>query len=140
MLLEDLNPVQFFDTSNTDMPTYNDMMKDPEYFARAKKKVWEIVYMSPDEYLSAIIAGFGTLGYTKSQVLDRTKQELVDKYQDLMSKGTKFPMPVLDYSGYMGAEGDFSQEGMHRTLAAKNLGAERIPVMVVRNAPKTNTK
>ena len=136
MLLEDFHSNQeYFDKSYTDMPTYDDMMKDPEYFQRAKKKVWDIVYMSPDDYINNAIEGFSKIGYGRDAVMSRDA-DLIDKYAGLMRDGTKFPMVVLDYSGYMGAEDEFSQEGMHRALAAKKLGLKRMPVLVVKNAPK----
>jgi len=135
MLLEDLQESkEYFTTSDTGMPTYNDMMADPEYFKRAKKKVWHIEYMRPDEYMERTIKGFSTHGYTRSQVMAGVEQELVDKYADLMASGTKFPMLTLDYSGYMGATGEFSQEGRNRALAAKKIGAEQVPVMIIQNA------
>jgi hypothetical protein len=135
MLLEDLQESkEYFTTSDTGMPTYNDMMADPEYFKRAKKKVWHIDYMHPDEYMERAIQGFSAHGYTRSQVMSGVEQELVDKYADLMASGTKFPMLTLDYSGYMGAKGEFSQEGRNRALAAKKIGAEQVPVMIIQNA------
>ena len=49
--------------------------------------------------------------------------ETAKRYAEMMKSGTKFDLPYLDYK-----RGD--QEGRARALAAKQLGASEIPVVI----------
>jgi len=51
-----------------------------------------------------------------------------------MMEGDEFPMGVLDYSG--GNKYPFSQEGLHRAVAAKQKGDKYIPVTIIGTPPK----
>lgn len=108
----------------TEMPTSNltDMKNLPEYWAEHKGKKFKEVLMTPDEYMQAVADGFG---FTKQQMIDDTTPKLVEEYSSAMIRGDKFPKLVLDYAGY------FSQEGRHRSLAAKRAGFEKVPVVVI---------
>jgi len=116
-----------FKDQETGMPTYDDMMKNPDYFARAKRRKGGIIMMSPDEYIDRAVKGFQKSDSTTSreQVLASRDIEIVNQYAREMQGGDKFPTIMLDYS--IG----FGQEGLHRAMAAKKLGIEKIPVMVV---------
>lgn len=119
----------FVSSPKTNMATYDDMVKDPEYFQRRKKKKFDIVEMSPDEYIERAVRGFSRFGnYTRSEVLATRSPELIDKYANLMLAGEEFPTLVLDF-----ADEWFSQEGLHRAMAAKKIGLEKVPVMVVQS-------
>lgn len=127
-----------FTTSTTHMPSYDDMMKKPDYFREAKKKKFKIVQMSPEEYLDKVADGFSVYGgYDRAAALNVT-QKLVDEYAEKMEKGEKFPMVVLDHTSARGFDGKkekaFTQEGRHRAFAAKKIGVKKIPVMVVDDA------
>ena len=140
-LLENTMP---FTTSTTNMPTYDDMMKMPEYHRDKKGWVFTIMHMSPDEYINEVYRywkHFGALQpHDDMQTLDRRQSpKLVDRYAAKMKQGEKFPMPVLDHRSHMGwgsdkKEKSFSQEGLHRAYAAKKLGVTQMPVMVVDDA------
>lgn len=133
-----------FTTTTTHMPSYDDMMKDPEYFKTKKHKVFSIVHMSPDEYINQAFDAFKQFGELKpwhdKRDLERSRSAtLINKYAEKMSQGEKFPMLVLDftsqYRGFSGGkEKSFSQEGLHRAYAARSLGIKSIPVMVVDDA------
>lgn len=127
MKLFELNDLQPFKTDDTDMPLFNDMLKHPDYFREKKGATWEIVWMSPHDYIDACRRGFhvsqGTpLSYDLRADRDRTRAQ---KYAEMMKQGTKFPMVTLDYRH------GFSQEGLHRAIAAELLGVKRIPVMMI---------
>lgn len=119
----------FVDDPETGMPSYDDMIRDPNYFARAKQRKHGIVMMSPDEYIDKATKAFQRMepssGYSRDIVMKTRDPELVAKYAEQMKGGEKFPTLVLDYSR------GFEQEGLHRAIAAKKLGVEEIPVMVV---------
>lgn len=116
-----------FKDSETGMPTYDDMMANPDYFARAKRRKGGIVMMGPDEYIQRAAKGFQKFDPDSSieSVVAGRDSALIDRYAKEMQAGDKFPTIMLDYS--IG----FGQEGLHRALAAKKLGIEEIPVMIV---------
>ncbi len=143
MKLSDICENVSFDTSTTQMATYDDMMKDPEYFKDKKHRVFTIMNMSPDEYIQQSYQAFKEHGALKAwqDITDLYKsrsQKLVDKYADKMKRGEKFPLVVLDFTSRRSWEGgkekSFSQEGLHRAMAAKKAGATQMPVMVVDDA------
>lgn len=96
-------------------------------------KNFDIVEMSPKEYLQRSAYhifpndGFNHRSSTYEQqlYLGMGDANVVEHLMDLMQSGTKMYLPSLDYSTY-------TQDGRHRALAAMLLGAEKIPVMVVR--------
>jgi hypothetical protein len=53
-------------------------------------------------------------------------QGKIDNLVRVMKKGTKMDMPVIEY-----ARGGFSQDGFHRSMAAKEMGIKKIPVLVI---------
>lgn len=88
-----------------------------------KAQVFEI---TPDEYLER-----------SAKLLGKSKKELEEtirsghRYDDMVelaiSKQDDVQMPYLDYANK-------GQEGNHRALVAKDLGAETIPVLVIKKA------
>ncbi len=129
-----------FNQETTHMATYDDMMKDPEYFRNEKGRQFRILHMSPDEYIDRAAEGFSLHhGFSRKEALrGREGSSLVDQYAEKMQHGEKFPMVVLDHSSRRTFSGEreksFSQEGLHRALAAKKIGVDKIPVMVVDDA------
>ena len=126
-----------FDITTTDMPNYDNMLQNPEYFRKNKGKVFEIVYMSPDEYISKITSGFyqkeSTKKYYKTfsefkKYMDEHRLDQ-EKIQEYLKSQRKFPMPVIEYKGGQMMD----QEGHHRAVVAKLKGINEIPVMIVNN-------
>lgn len=116
----------YFKTDSTGIPTPDDILfGDPEYFATRKGVVGEVTQMSPDDYIQKCIQGFRTQGETGDIVSSRSPK-LINKYAKMMKDGVKFDMPILDYRD------EFSQEGLHRALAAKKLNASTIPVAILK--------
>ncbi|MDI6854385.1 MAG: strawberry notch family protein [Deltaproteobacteria bacterium] len=114
------SPVAPFNLQTTDMPYYDNLLKNPEYFAREKGIAGRIEYMTPDEFLDK--AGRAAVN-----------ESLVREYAE---RGGQMPLPVLDIAAD-------THEGRHRVLAAKAMGFERIPVLVVEpisKLPPTATK
>jgi hypothetical protein len=114
--------VEWQDT--TDIPNFEDAKKKPEYFRDKKNTVVTEVMMSPDEYLQYVDEGFVRTGEAGVDYGDPIQRELVERYSKEMQSGDRFPRVYLDYKD------GFSQEGRHRALAAKDAGAEMIPVDV----------
>lgn len=84
-----------------------------QYYAEVKGKVGNVVYMSPDEYLSKIPK-------------DEPYKPSIERMKGWISEGKKIEMPMLDYSG-----GGFTQEGRNRAYLAKELGIPKMPVLIV---------
>ena len=99
-------------SNKTDVPYYDRLLKE----GKAK-----IVEMSPDEYIERTAEMQGT-GIQRQ--MDMAPQANVNKYADMMRSGIKFDMPYLDYK-------DKDQEGRARSLAAKQVGEKKIPVLIV---------
>lgn len=139
-LLEGFSP---FTQTTTHMSDYDDMLHDPEYFKEKKNKVFTIVHMSPREYIQQAYDSFKEHGHLQPhddlQTLVQSRSDtLITKYQEKMKKGEKFPMLVLDFcsrpSFSGGREKSFSQDGIHRAIAAHRAGVTEVPVMVVDDA------
>ena len=68
---------------------------------------------------------------SKDVLRDMSKRErdvvikkYVDLYYDKTKKGSKMPLPVLDFEGN-------NQEGRHRAMVAEKLGLKKMPVLIV---------
>jgi len=113
-----------FHADTTEMPFYDDMMKNPEYFARKKGLKSRLVQMSPDEYIDTVSKN---KNISPEELLQTRDKALIDEYSKLMKKGHKFPILTLDYSKHK----QVSQEGLHRSFAAKRAGIKKVPVLIV---------
>jgi hypothetical protein len=107
------------------------LTRDPNYFRDNKDIATEIVSMSPDEYLqksSEILSENEKGERTPQEIIEYKKTDGGPDYIPLMAQsmreGNVYAAPSLDYK-------DSGQEGMHRALAAKQLGIASIPVMVI---------
>jgi len=105
-----------------DMDSLNDYVEyeKPLYALIAKKRIGELEYISPKQYIYNIARGFG--GLTYDDALIAHNHELAIKYSEDMKNGDKFPI------GYYSDSGG-GQEGRHRAMAAMRLGVNKIPVM-----------
>ena len=147
-------PLEF--QNRTDVPFYDDLLSEKEldwydhktqqhttgpkkqYMKEVKNRSANVQWMSPDEYINKCVEGF--YKYSDPRIKERfpdvseykewflnTKQEnLIKEYSDRWIKGEKPPMVYLIYK-----DGEFyGQEGLHRAIMAKQLGLEKIPVLV----------
>ena len=137
---EGLNGETVFSTTDanafgmtTDMLDYQQapiLDREPNYFRDNKDIEIELVNMSPDEYLqkaSKILSENEGSKRTPQEIIEYKKTDERPDYIPLMAQsmreGNVYAAPELDYK-------DSGQEGMHRALAAKQLGITSIPVMV----------
>ena len=109
----------------------------------------EVAYMAPEDYISKCIDIFNgpaaaldrpELLTTREEIIDRRMSSSVnagyEKYggvnrveniANAMRSGVAFEAPWLEYgNGWAG------QEGLHRVLAASQLGLDTIPVLVLK--------
>jgi len=108
----------------TEMPLYNNILKNPEYFRKNKGFHHEVVEMSPDEYINeCAIAQKTSVGKQYEDI----SPSLVKKYKEKTLKGS--PMPMLSLETY--DSGFKVQEGRHRAMVAKELGIKKVPVMKI---------
>jgi GNAT superfamily N-acetyltransferase len=123
---------QSFDRTTTEMGPYDELInatgdeRMTDYFRQEKGKEWRMVDISPDEYLDAVDRSF------VHGVMDGIEDEKVQRYIRKLKAGETFPALTLDFS-----RGDYlSQEGRHRSLAAKAVGIKSVPVLVVTATPE----
>jgi GNAT superfamily N-acetyltransferase len=114
-------------------PNQMDMLKDPEYMAKKKGMVGSVEWMSPEDYIERCERGFKSTG-SQGLVRQGRDPKLIKQYAQDMQKGDVFPMLELDYRD------GFSQEGLHRAMAAEMLGVEKVPVWVTRTSPEFQAK
>lgn len=127
MRLVEVTGLTPFDDTTTDMPMYDNWFENPEYALEQKGYEVYRVYISPDQYIEACVDGFKS---TYDSIVS-TRKEKSAEYAELMKAGETFPMLTLVYS----LGGHFTQEGLHRALAAKMIGIEKVPVLVVKEQP-----
>lgn len=110
-------------TDKTGTSFYDNFLdkKDNDYMKLAKGLDGKIVKMTPQHYLDELPKIFHC---SKEQALRGVDDADTATYMDMMSKGTKFNLPYLNYASDQ-------QEGRHRALAAYKLGVPTISVLVV---------
>jgi hypothetical protein len=109
---------------------YNSPRQQRLYHEKLKGERAHIEYMSPDEYFNKIDKGF------RSNVPEHKQYEvepqILENYNNpklliAAKRGDKFGMPYIEYN-----EGEFAeQEGRHRAKMAKDLGVEKMPVVII---------
>jgi hypothetical protein len=90
-----------------------------------------IVWMSPTEYISGVKkinqSAFKNSKLTSEELFRKVnpiRLHVVSKFSKEMKKGKRFPMPQIKIS-------DKSWDGVHRVLAAKEVGYRKIPVFMI---------
>ena len=125
-----------------------------DYYAKEKGMEADFVYMTPDEYLEALLKKNGGISsyQTIDDIVKRSRETTPNhkgwrdyaedmragNFNSKLSEGGKFPPPYLAYRA-SGVE----QEGIHRALAARSLGITKMPVVVetpVKNKPAAAKK
>jgi hypothetical protein len=118
---------KYFDMNNigNDYSAY----ENPLYSLVYKRKIEELTYMSPKQYIYTIARNFGNLSY--EDALSYINHDKVNLYAEQMKKGDKFP--VGNYQ-----ENSSLQEGRHRAVALMKLGCNCMPVIkITLNVPNT---
>lgn len=121
--LKNYSQVKGIETDINKSIAYGDMIRNPEYFKKNKRKKIKLVYMTPREYLEETAKGF-EIPYETN--LKNIEVELAREYAEKMIEGDVFPTPYIDYTTVM-----FLQEGRHRAYAAMLLGKKKIPVLII---------
>jgi len=107
--------------SVTEIPYYDEMLKNPDYFRKSKGLVFRIEVMSPDEYMRRIAEMHNVPVSREWEHIDASSVNYLLKQ---VQEGKALPMPVIDYSRNL-------QEGRNRIAVAKKLGVKKVPVMIV---------
>lgn len=124
VLQEAVNGSEVINVNKTGMSYYDDFLnkKDHDYKKLAKGLKGEIVMMTPDEYINRL--GKDIFHCSRERVLRGVNWDNVKEYAAKMAAGTKFNLPFLDLA-------NVTQEGRHRALAAAEVGAKKIPILVI---------
>jgi hypothetical protein len=104
---EDIQEVKAYPVE--DPPLYG----DTDY----KQRNGVIVYMNPDKYLSLV----------KKLELDEESLENIYDLSNMMIKGKKVDPPTL----YLSNNQIVDHDGRHRAYAAKKIGIEELPVLII---------
>ena len=107
-----------------------------KYYKRANKRV----LMSPDDYIKKATGTFKRQGYkTKASDIEKQRSSDREKIEYLKNiikdPNTKVYEPYIHYKQTCGNRDD-GQDGIHRAVAAKELGYEKIPVHLIRPTNK----
>jgi len=129
MRLYELNNLQPFKTDEYNTPNQMEIMANPDYWREKKGVVGSVQWMTPTQYIQACEIGFRNNG-SEGLVRGGRTPELIKKYAFDMKRGDKFPMLELDYRNDY-----FGQEGLHRAMAAEEIGVKKLPVFIMKDAP-----
>ena len=110
---------------STELPFFDNMMENPDYFKRAKGMTFHIASMSPRDYLIECAKAGNT---SLDRQIEITSIKLVKEYADRTLSGSKMPLPYIQYD----SDGYVSQEGRHRALVAEQLGLKKMPVLIIK--------
>lgn len=125
-IFEVVTPRSAFSLTTTDLPMYDEMIANPEYFKKNKGLRSQIyTTMPPSKYIDKCVKGSGV---SREELLSNRDPEKIKKYAEQMQSGTKFPLPMVDYSH------GFTQEGLHRAFAAELAGLQTMPYLEVNKA------
>ena len=106
----------------TDMPTYDNILENPEYFKENKGLTSKIEMMSPDEYLKRQAEVKGVELERDLRVVDRDTVEAIKK----SIRTGKRKINMLSLEPHLK-----NQEGRHRAIAAKEMGLKEVPVQII---------
>jgi len=94
------------------------------YGSRKKRVTGEnIIYRSPDWFLSEV----SKVNDIPLRIITEPNLKS-DEYADLMLKGAKFP--ALTYRRNRKARQVSDVDGIHRAIAAKQIGLKRVPIVI----------
>jgi hypothetical protein len=117
-------PRPFEDKTGVDL--YDSMLQKPDYFKKTKGVTYKLQAMTPDEYIDATAQ---MQRIPDRQARDMVAAKKVESIVGRTSAGSPMPMLVLDRAAGF-------QDGRHRAMAAKKMGLEKVPVMVVDRVPE----
>ena len=130
MRLYELNNLQPFKTDEYNTPNQMEIMANPDYWREKKGVVGGVQWMTPTQYIQACEVGFRRSS-EEGLVRGGRNPELIKKYGFDMKRGDKFPMLELDYR-----DDYFGQEGLHRAMAAEEIGVKKLPVFIMKDSPE----
>lgn len=146
----------YVSSGKTGMSTYDNMLDDKgtvstgegvltkrEYYEKFKNKAFDVRNVTPQQYIDDAILNFWNdmsksskenyksfENFKEQQISIRLESDFgkknIENLKEKILGGKEIDMPVIETS-----ENGNLQEGLHRALAAKELGLENIPVLYV---------
>jgi hypothetical protein len=147
--------------TSTGMSTYNNLLNDKEmvyawgkeqtmkdYYRDHKGMAGEVKFVSPDKYIDDCVNGWwmekrtreNYAGYKEAfrQAVIKSRsqnRENIERLKRVIADAEgKMDLPTIEYYD----DGTITQEGIHRALAAKELGLKEIPVVYVNEKYRKN--
>jgi hypothetical protein len=121
--------------TDTGMSYYNQIFTHPEYMAKNKGVVGEIIWVTPERYFELAAESHSYRGHIVPVANEYKSilQKNVEKLAAMMRDGVAIDLLVIEIS-----ERYSNQEGRHRVLAAASLGAKKVPVLMVTDSVTKN--
>ena len=133
------NIYEDFSKTTTGMSDYDASLNYNDYARETKGRFSEIFLMTPEDYINLCDYGFSQTNqqHTRQKMLDSRYHDKQD-IEDLKNKlqNDTIDMLTLEFGMENGNIKYFTQEGLHRAIAAKELGMKEIPVLVMFSGEK----
>lgn len=121
--------------------SYVDDVLFDQHYAETKSRFTKIIHMSPKRYIEVCAEGFSdnrqnfsdspsSTSYASLYSSRAQDREVIEKLKKVIQT-SDIDMGYLEYSFRDGDLYCFSQEGIHRAIAAIELGIDKIPVVIM---------
>lgn len=104
-------------------PHFKEVFNEPDYFFNEKKGLKaKIIYITPDEYINAVLT---------NKPEHKSSENKIESIKVVHEKNILIDMPYLMYGDRdIEDENTFGQEGFNRSVYAKSIGINKIPVSI----------
>jgi len=123
--------LKYIDLTECDSPVIEGYRQNPLYSLMRKGVKFEIKLIPIEKYFELCAKSRGRRGASAETERANVNDALAREYANKMLAGEKFRLPYVDF--------DYgNQEGRHRARALELLGVEKMPVMIIKPARKSD--